>query len=117
MDIFNPFGKILKHENDFKILKSSEENIKNKEKFKEDKVRISLKASCYKAKVKDDEINFNEDSSNNEEMSLFVKCYNKYMKRNTLKHYDKDLVKFRRSNPPRKWEDNKKEERKQLLII
>lgn len=62
LDIFTPFGKISKHEHDLKIVKASEENIKKKEKFEEDKVRISLKASSYKANAKDDEINFNEDS-------------------------------------------------------
>lgn len=35
-------------------------------------------------------------------MTLFVKQYNKYMKINGLKHSDKILAKFRRSNPLRK---------------
>lgn len=37
-----------------------------------------------------------------EDTGLFVRHYNKYIKRNSLKHSDKNLVKFRKSNPPRK---------------
>lgn len=43
-------------------------------------------------------------------MSLFVMCYRKYIKRNNLKHFDKNLVKFLKSNGPRKLEDKKKKE-------
>lgn len=77
---------------------------------KEEKRSISLKASSSKDKVKDDEDNSNEDSSKDEEMSLFVKRYNNYMKRNCLKPSDKNFVKFKRSNPPRKWEYKEKKE-------
>lgn len=47
---------------------------------------------------------------------MFVKHYNNYMKRNDLNHSDKNLVKFRRPNPPRKWEDNKKKEKKAICF-
>ena len=37
-----------------------------------------------------------EDPINEEEMSLFVRRYNRFIKRNNLKHNDKNLVNFRK---------------------
>jgi len=38
-----------------------------------------------------------DDSLNKEEMRLFVRQYNYYIKRNGLKHNDKNLVNFRKA--------------------
>lgn len=40
----------------------------------------------------------------------FVRRYNRYMRKNCLKHFDKNLTKIRKSNPSKKWKDKNKEE-------
>lgn len=37
--------------------------------------------------------------------------YNRYRIKNSLNNFDKNLIKFKNSNPPKKWEDKNKEER------
>lgn len=39
-------------------------------------------------------------------MSLFIRCYNRYLKRNKFKHTDKGLVNFTNTHPHKK--DHKK---------
>lgn len=75
-----------------------------------------MKASSSKAsKVEEyDEIS-NEDSFKEEEMSLFIKRYNTYIKKHQLKHSDKNLINFKKTHP-HKNEENKKED-SQLLIM
>lgn len=85
--------------------------MKNKDKVKEENRIISLNPFSSNAKVEDDEDNINKASSKDEEMSLFVRHYNKHIKRKSLKHYDKSLMKFRKSNPSKKLEYNKSEQR------
>jgi hypothetical protein len=41
---------------------------------------------------------FDEDSLNEEEMGLFMRRYNLYIKINGLKHNDKNLVDFRKAS-------------------
>lgn len=35
-------------------------------------------------------------------MGLFVRCYNRYLKRNKLNHSDKGLVNFKNTDPPKR---------------
>ena len=46
---------------------------------------------------------------NEEEMSMFVRRYNRYIKRNGLKHNDKNLVNFRRAS--RKGKESESDEK------
>lgn len=43
-------------------------------------------------------------------MSLFVRLYNKYLKRNKLKHTDKDLVSFINTHLPKKYQKREDDE-------
>lgn len=62
-----------------------------------------MKASSSKVKnSKEESDNFDEEASKKEKMALFVKRYNKYLKRNKLKHSDKGLVNFINNHPPKK---------------
>lgn len=68
-----------------------------------------MNALNSKAKVEEDEDNIHEDSLKEEYMNLFLKPYNKYVKKFFVRHSDKKLVKLRKPNPPKKLEDKKKE--------
>jgi hypothetical protein len=59
---------------------------------------IGLKASSSKenTSIKED-CDSNEDSSNEEEMGVFVRIYNRYVKKNGMKHSDKNLINFRKA--------------------
>lgn len=50
-----------------------------------------------------------EGSSKEEEMELFVKRYNQYMKKHKLKHSNKNLINFKKSHLHKK-EHKRKEE-------
>lgn len=68
-----------------------------------------MKASSSKLnKSVEESDNYDEEVSKKEEMDLFVKHYNRYLKRNKLKNTDKGLVNFRNTYPPNK--DQKKED-------
>ena len=88
------FGKLKEHENDIIRLKSSEEDLKKK-----DKKSIALNANSSMAiSSEQDESESNDDSLNEEEMGLFVRRCNHYIKKNGLKHNDKNLVNFRKAS-------------------
>lgn len=53
-------------------------------------------------KNKDKDDSSDEDSSKEEEMDLFVKCYNQYMIKHKLKYSDKKLINFKKSHPHKK---------------
>lgn len=76
---------------------------KKKEKHKEEKMDISLKDLSSEAKKsKEESDNSDEEAPKEEKMGLFVRRYNRYMKRNKLKHSDKGLVNFKKSHPPKR---------------
>lgn len=50
-----------------------------------------------------------EESSKEEKMRLFVMHYNRNTRKNGLKQYNKNLMKFRNYNPLNKLEDKKME--------
>lgn len=81
LDTSTLFGKPTEHENKLERLETPEAKYKKKEKVKEEKKIISLKASSSKEFVKDNKDISDEDFSKDKEMSLFFHCYNKYMKK------------------------------------
>ncbi|XP_050898059.1 ubiquitin carboxyl-terminal hydrolase 9 [Lathyrus oleraceus] len=59
-------------------------------------------------KSKEESDKSDEEVSEKEETGLFVRRYNRYLKRNKLKHTDKGLVNFKNTHPLKK--DHKKED-------
>lgn len=85
----------------------SEVKSKKKQKGKEEKRDLSLKALSSKVnKSKEESHDTDEEVSKKEEMNLFARLYYRYLKRNKLKHTDKGLVNFINTHPPNK--DHKK---------
>ena len=72
----------------------TEGNAKRKDKNKDDKKRIFSKALTSKSKVLEDGDDSSDDSSKDEDMWVFVRCYDKYMRMNGLKHHATNLMKF-----------------------
>lgn len=70
------FRKVTDLEHELNRLKASEENVKRKEKVKEEKRIIYFKASTSRSQVAEDEDNTDEYSWNKEETCLFGRCYN-----------------------------------------
>lgn len=94
-----------------KRLEVSKSIAKCNKKNEGEKNNILHKASNSKAKFEDDEYGTSENSSKDEYIRLFVRRYNKYMSENGLKHYNRNLMNFRKSNPPKKWYGKNKEEK------
>ncbi|WJX13358.1 hypothetical protein P8452_03754 [Trifolium repens] len=99
------FGKLTEHEHVLNLLEKQEKsekkgkhNDKDKEKEK-DKRTIALKASKSKSKkVEHVESSSSEDDSDDEEMRLFVRRYNRYVRKNGIKHSDENLKKYRKDS-------------------
>ena len=99
------FGKLTEHEQVLNLLEKQEKsekkgkhNDKDKEKEK-DKRTIALKASKSKSKkVEHVESSSSEDDSDDEEMGLFVRRYNRYVRKNGIRHSDDNLKKYRRDS-------------------
>lgn len=53
-------------------------------------------------KLKEESDNSDKEASKKEEMSLLIRRYNRYIKRNKLKHTDKGLMNFRNTHLPKK---------------
>ncbi|KAK2354182.1 gag-protease polyprotein [Trifolium repens] len=104
------FGKLTEHEQVLNLLEKHEKsekkgkhNDKDKEKEKEkDKRSIALKTSTSKStkskKVEHVESSSSEDDSDDEEMGLFVRRYNRYMRKNGIRHSDDNLKKYRKDS-------------------
>ncbi|KAK2435416.1 gag-protease polyprotein [Trifolium repens] len=97
------FGKLTEHEQVLNLLEKhekGEKKEKHNEKEKEkDKRSIALKASKSKSKkVEQVESSSSEDDSDDEEMGLFVRCYNRYVRKNGIRHSDDNLKKFRKDS-------------------
>ncbi|KAK2443470.1 rust resistance kinase Lr10 [Trifolium repens] len=99
------FGKLMEHEQVLNLLEKQEKsekkgkhNDKDKEKEK-DKRTIALKASKSKSKkVEHVESSSSEDDSDDEEMGLFVRRYNRYVRKNGIRHSDENLKKYRKDS-------------------
>ncbi|KAK2422441.1 gag-protease polyprotein [Trifolium repens] len=97
------FGKLTEHEQVLNLLEKhekSEKKGKHNDKEKEnDKRTIALKASKSKSKkVEHVESSSSEDDSDDEEMGLFVRRYNRYVRKNGIRHSDDNLKKFRKDS-------------------
>ncbi|KAK2356902.1 gag-protease polyprotein [Trifolium repens] len=97
------FGKLTEHEQVLNLLEKhekGEKKEKHNEKEKEkDKRSIALKASKSKSKkVEKVESSSREDDSDDEEMGLFVRRYNRYVRKNGIRHSDDNLKKFRKDS-------------------
>jgi hypothetical protein len=99
------FGKLREHEHEIIRLKSSEENSKKKER-KSIALNTTLSVSVSSVQNEDES---DEYSINEEKMSLFVRQYNRYIKRNGQKHNDNNLVNFRKDS--RKGRESEKDEK------
>src|SRR3954471_18369399 len=71
---------------------------------------ISLKALSSKSSTKDacGSESSDEGDSPDEDMGLFVRKYNRYLRKNEIKHSDNNLVDYRRQAKSNKQEDSKK---------
>jgi hypothetical protein len=88
------FGKLKEHEHEINLFKSSEDDSKKKERKS---IALSTTSSFSTSLIQNNE-EFDDDDINEEEMSMFVRQYNRYIKRNGLKHNDKNLVNFRKAS-------------------
>jgi len=87
------FGKLKEHEHEIIRFKSSEEEGKLK-----DKKPVVLKASSSKASSSImGEHDSEEESPNEEDMVLFVKRFNRYIKKHGLRRSDKNSLSLKRS--------------------
>lgn len=69
-----------------------------------------MKASSSRTKKnKDEGDGSDKESSKEEEMRLFVKCCNQYMRKHKLKHSNKNMINFKKSHSYKK-QDKRKEE-------
>jgi len=87
------FGKLKEHEHDILRLKSSEEDLKKKE-----KKLVVLKASLSKANLsKHGDNDSGNDSPSEEEMRLFVRWINCYIQKNGLRCNNKNMMNSRKT--------------------
>ena len=94
LSMITVFGKLKEHEHEINRFKSSEDDSKKKE---WNSIALSTSLSVSTSLVQND-VESDDDATNEEEMSLFVRRYNRYIKRNGLKHNDKNLVNFRKAS-------------------
>ncbi|KAK2370012.1 gag-protease polyprotein [Trifolium repens] len=97
------FGKLTEHEQVLNLLEKHEKCEKkekhNEKEKQKDKRFIALKASKSKSKkVEQVESSSSEDDSDDEEMGLFVRRYNRYVRKNGIRHSDDNLKKFRKDS-------------------
>ena len=87
------FGKLKEHEHDINHFKSSEDDSKKKERKS---IALNTTSSISTSSAQNNEESY-DDGINEEEMSMFIKRHSRYIKRNGLKHNDKNLVNFRKA--------------------
>src|SRR3954470_2341235 len=112
LDITTLFGKLEEHEQHLKCLDMHEKRSKKEKNMEKEveKKSIALKASSSKTSIReleDSDISDDEDSDE-EEMGLFVRRYNKYLKKNGAKHSNKGLINYRKQSTISKQYDNNK---------
>jgi len=88
------FGNLKENKHESNRFKSNDEDSKKKE-----RISIALNTTLSMAtSYTENEDEFDEDSINEEGMNLFERRYNRFIKRNGLKHNDKNLVNFRKAS-------------------
>ena len=98
------FGKLKEHEHEIIRFKLSEDDSKKKEMKS---FALNTTSSVSISSIQNNEES-DDDGINEEEMSMFVRRYNRYIKRNELKHNDKNLVNFRKASMKGRESDNEK---------
>ena len=102
LNMITLFGKLKEHEHEINRFKSSEDDSKKKERKS---IALNTTLSVSTSSIQSNEES-DDDGINEEEMSLFVRRYNCYIKRNRLKHNDKNLVNFRKASRKGKESDS-----------
>jgi len=97
------FGKLQEHEQEIMNLEKHEKSQKKekKEKAKDtERKSIALKASSSKSSTNDtyESESSDDDKDSNEDTDLFVRRYNRYLRKNEVQHSDKNLVNYRRQS-------------------
>src|SRR4051812_37756626 len=87
-------------------LNKHEKEKKEKSKDTENK-SIALKASRSKSSTKDSRGSDSSDygESPDEDMGLFIRKYNRYLRRNEIQHSDTNLIDYRRQAKPNKQDE------------
>jgi len=96
------FGKLKEREHEINRFKSSEDVSRRKERKS---IALNTTTSISTSSVQNDEES-DDDAIDEEEMNLFVRRYNCCIKRNGLKHIDKNLVNFRKASRKGRESDN-----------
>jgi len=110
LDLTTLFGKLQEHE---QVLLSLEQHEKKEKKDKakvSEKKSIALKTSSSKSQAKeqsDYSSSDEEEEDKSEDMGLFVKRYNRYVRKNGIQHSEKNLVNFRKQSRFSKNDDSK----------
>jgi len=94
LNMITLFGKLKEHEHEINRFKSSEDDSKKKERKS---IALNTTLSVSTSSIQSNEES-DDDGINEEEMSLFVRRCNRYIKRKGLKHNDKNLVNFRKAS-------------------
>ncbi|MCH94038.1 hypothetical protein A2U01_0014993 [Trifolium medium] len=96
LDLTTLFGKLEEHQQELIALQKHEESIKKERHNVKDKEKSKdIKTTSTKSKGKEQSNGCDSDEdSDNEEMTLFVKRFNKYVKKNGIKFSDKNVTKF-----------------------
>ena len=107
------FGKLEEHQQELESLEKYE-NKSKKEKNKDregEKKSIALMTSSSNSSTKeqDDNGSTSDENSDDEEMGLFVRRYNRFIRKNGIKHSDKNLIIFRKQSKEPRQEENKKQ--------
>src|SRR4051812_39401699 len=112
LDITTLFGKLEEHEQHLKCLDMHEKRAKKEKNMEKEveKKSNALKASSSKTSRQEleDSDTSNDEDSDDEKMGLFVRRYNKYLKKNGAKHSDKGLINYRKQSNKFKQDDNNK---------
>lgn len=111
-------GRLEEHEQDLICLEKHENNIK-KEKNKDEEVEnnsITLMAYNSKSSTKEhgERGTSDNEKSDDEEIRFFVRRYYKYIKKNGIKHSNKNLTNYGRHSNTSMEDENKKEKSKGL---
>ncbi|XP_050897021.1 uncharacterized protein LOC127103823 [Lathyrus oleraceus] len=106
------FGKLQEHEKELMNLEKHEksQNKEKKEKAKDtEKKFIALKTSRYKSSTNDtcESESSDDDKDSNEDMGLFVRRYNRYLRKNKVQHSDKNPINYRRQSKFSNQEEDK----------
>ena len=106
------FGKLEEHQQELESLEKYENKSKKEKNIDKEgeKKSIALMASSSKSSQKEqsDNDSSSDEDSDDEEMVLFVRRYNRFIRKNGIKHSDKNLIKFRKQSKEPRQEENKK---------